>query len=519
MPLDLPLTHTYATLPPRFFQQVAPTPVGLPAWLAFNHELAAELGIADAAGVDAEAGLAVFAGNALPPSARPLAMAYAGHQFGHFVPQLGDGRAILLGELVDVHGVRRDLQLKGAGRTAFSRGGDGRAVVGPVLREVIIGEALHALGIPTTRALAAVATGEPVLRDRGPLPGAVLTRVAASHVRVGTFEFFAARGDVEALRRLADYVIDRHYPELASAAPHEAALALLRAVSERQAALLAMWMAVGFVHGVMNTDNMAVSGESIDFGPCAFLDEYAPGKTFSSIDRHGRYAFANQPVIAQWNLARLGECLLPLMIAPGSAIPDEAAAVAAATAELQAFPARFEAQWQARLRARLGLVETRDGDDGLAADLLAAMHAAGADWTLTFRRLAEWVEDGFAAGEAGAVDPVDAFGAGARAPLPMDPVAPADFLAPWLPRWRERLAAEARPPQQVAAATRAVAPAVIPRNHQVEAALRAAEDGELAPFRALLAAVRRPFADDAAQQPFIAAPAPAARVCATFCGT
>ena len=476
----IPFEHTYAALPERFRQAVPPTPVAAPRLLALNDALAAELGLAGVLRAGEPDVATVFGGNRVPAGARPIAMAYAGHQFGGFVPQLGDGRAILLGEVIDVHGRRRDVQLKGAGPTAFSRRGDGRAGLGPVLREFLMGEAMHALGVPTTRALAAVATGEVVLRDP-PAPGAVLVRVAASHVRVGTFEYFAARGDVEGVRTLADHVIARHYPGLA--ARDDRHLALLDAIAARQASLVAAWMNVGFVHGVMNTDNMAVSGETIDYGPCAFLDEYHPGKTFSSIDRHGRYAFSNQAAIAQWNLARLAECLLPLVDAATGAPKDpqepaSEAAMDAVVAVLEAFPARFEEAWLAGMRRKLGLVDEHGDDTALVDDLLLAMQSAQADWTLTFRRLRE-----AAAAENG------------RDALPEDPVAPAGFLDAWSERWRARRADDLRPPADVAAAMRAVNPAVIPRNHRVEQALAAAVEGDLAPFGALLDAVRAPFAE------------------------
>ncbi len=320
----------------------------------------------------------LLSGNELPDDARPLAMAYAGHQFGHFVPQLGDGRAVLLGERRASDGRRYDLQLKGSGRTPFSRSGDGRAVLGPMLREYLISEAMHALGIPTTRSLAVVATGEQVLREE-PAPGAVLTRVAASHLRVGTFEYFAVRGDHDALRALLAYSIARHAPELA-AAPVPA-LAFLKWVADRQAALIAQWLGVGFIHGVMNTDNMALSGETIDYGPCAFMDHYDPDTVFSSIDHRGRYAYGNQPAIAQWNLARFAETLLPLIDA------DKAMAIAQATAVINRFPAEFEARHQLLLRAKLGLGSMRESDAALAARFLALLHANRADFTLAFHHL------------------------------------------------------------------------------------------------------------------------------------
>jgi uncharacterized protein YdiU (UPF0061 family) len=480
--------HSYAALPARFWREVAPTPVAAPRLLAWNPPLAETLGLS---GLDQDpAVIDALAGKGLLPGSRPIAMAYAGHQFGHFVPQLGDGRAILLGELIDRDGVRRDLQLKGPGPTPFSRNGDGRAAIGPVLREFLVSEAMHALGIPSTRSLAAVATGEHVMRD-GVLPGAVLTRIAASHVRIGTFQYFAARDDVDAVRTLADYVITRHYPALEDRPDRY--LGLLEAIAERQAALVAAWMHVGFVHGVMNTDNTAVSGETIDYGPCAFLDEYHPAKTFSSIDRHGRYAFGNQAPVLRWNLARLAECLLPLMADdPGDALP-------AATAVIDAFPARFEFHWLAGMRRKLGLVSEEDGDHALAHDFLEALQAVAADYTLSFR--------GLCALAAGA-EPEAAMA------LPKTPAMDA-----WRERWLQRLARDPQSPDDRVAAMRRTNPAVIPRNHQVHAALQSAEQGDLAPFEALLAAVRRPYDDGADAAKFMAAPEPEQRVLHTFCGT
>ncbi|KFN46218.1 hypothetical protein N790_02120 [Arenimonas malthae CC-JY-1] len=476
--------HTYAALPAGFHAAVAPTPVKAPRLLAWNEALAADLGL-DASLASRAAD--VFSGNVVPDGAQPIALAYAGHQFGHFVPQLGDGRAILLGEVVDPQGRRFDVQLKGAGPTPFSRRGDGRAAIGPVLREYLVSEAMHALGIPTTRSLAAVATGEIVVRDEL-LPGAVLTRVAASHVRVGTFQYFAAQGDDASVARLADYVIARHYPALRDA-PNRP-LALLQAVAERQARLVAAWMHVGFIHGVMNTDNAAVSGETIDYGPCAFLDEYHPGKAFSAIDRQGRYAFGNQPPIAQWNLARLAECLLPLF--PGD--PD--VALADARAAIEGFADVYRGYWLAGMRRKLGLATAEDGDEALAQAFLEALQAVEADFTRSFRALVAAAEGG------------------APATLPKSPAMDA-----WLARWRERLAREETPAAERIAMMRAANPAVIPRNHRVEAALAAAAEGDLGPFEALLAAVRRPFDDGPAQAPFMTPPEPAERVRSTFCGT
>ena len=441
----IPFDNSYARLPDRFFARLPPTPVVAPRLLKLNRGLAEELGL-DAGWLAGEAGIAMLGGVAVPEGAEPIATAYAGHQFGNFTPQLGDGRAVLLGEVVDRHGRRRDIQLKGAGPTPFSRRGDGRAAIGPVLREYLVSEAMSALGIPTTRALAAVATGETIIRERV-LPGAVLTRVAASHIRVGTFEYFSARGDTDGVRELADHAIARHYPELAETPDRYRAL--LAAVAERQADLVARWLLVGFVHGVMNTDNTSVSGETIDYGPCAFLDGYDPLAVFSSIDQTGRYAYAAQPRIMLWNLARLAEALLPLLA------DAEEAAVAVATETLGDFGPRFEATWRGGLGRKLGLAETRDGDVGLADDLLGVMAESRADFTLVFRRL------GDAAGGAEIERVRELF---------VDP----SKLDPWVVRWRARLAGQGRSPADVAAAMRGVNPAYIPRNFHVEAALEAA---------------------------------------------
>ena len=484
--------NSYARLPPRFHARLAPTQVASPRLLRFNHALAAELGI-DPAAWEGASGAALATGNALPEGAEPIALAYAGHQFGHFVPQLGDGRALLLGEVVDRAGRRRDIQLKGSGPTPFSRRGDGRAALGPVLREYLVSEAMHALGVPTTRALAAATTGEPVLRETV-LPGAVLVRVASSHVRVGTFQYFAVREDEEALRLLLDHVVARHYPELAGAG--NPALALVEAVAGRQAALVARWMSIGFVHGVMNTDNMAISGETIDFGPCAFMEAYDPATVFSAIDEQGRYAYANQPRIAPWNLARFAETLLPLIDA------DPARAVELATEKIVAFRDAYEARWLERMRAKLGLADAREGDRELAESLLLAMREGEADFTLSFRRLADAAEG--PAGEAGL-----------RALFSRDAA-----LDAWLPLWRVRLAAEGSPAAAAAEAMRRANPLFIPRNHRVEEAIVAAiEAGDLAPFDALNEALARPC-DDQPRLAALALPArPEERVCRTFCGT
>ena len=435
----------------------------------------------------------MFAGNVTPSGAEPIAMAYAGHQFGNFVPQLGDGRAILLGEVLDRNGERRDIQLKGAGRTPFSRRGDGRAALGPVLREYLVSEAMHALGIPTTRALAAVSTGEPVYRDRQ-LPGAVLTRVASSHIRVGTFQYFAARGDLEAVKRLADYVIDRHFPDARHA--ERPYLALLQVVVERQALLIARWMHVGFIHGVMNTDNTALSGETIDFGPCAFMDSYDPATAFSAIDEFGRYAYGNQPTIAQWNLARFAETLLPLVD------PNPERAVELANEAISAFASRFQEHWLAGMRDKLGLSSDEDGDLDLVRELLRAMHENAADFTLTFRRLCD----------AAADEKADADARGLFA----DPSA----YDSWAARWRSRLVLDRLEPNARAQAMRNVNPAFIPRNHLVEQALSAAiEYEDFSPFAELLTVLSRPYEDQEAFADYANPPQTSERVFRTFCGT
>ena len=489
-----------------FYTLWRPVAAPAPRLLFINHSLADELGL-DVASPDDAALAAMFTGNALPVGAEPLAQAYAGHQFGGFSPQLGDGRALLLGEVIDRQGRRRDIAFKGSGRTPFARGGDGKAAVGPMLREVLIGEAMHALGIPTTRALAVAATGEPVYREQV-LPGAVLTRVAASHLRVGTFEFYAARGDKERVRKLAEYTIARHDPALA--ASPQPFLALLQAVAERQAALIAQWMNVGFIHGVMNTDNMTISGETIDFGPCAFMEGYDPDTVFSSIDGHGRYAFGNQPDIACWNLARLAETLLPLLS------EDSENAVALATEVLVAFPLQYRGPLLRGRRAKLGLRRGNPDDDvadtALAEDWLALLHAGRVDFTLGWRRLAD--------AAAGDEAPLRALFAEAKELGEKAPDA-------WLARWRERCMSEDgtghgfASGNERAKAMNRVNPFVIARNHRVEEALAAASDeGDLQPFERLLDALRQPY-DESPERAQYAEPAPAAVTAGyrTFCGT
>jgi uncharacterized protein YdiU (UPF0061 family) len=486
--------NSYARLPDRFFARVAPHASSAPALIRVNTALAEELGL-DPDWLAGPEGLAMVSGRAMPAGADPIAQAYAGHQFGNFVPQLGDGRAILLGEVIDRDGQRRDIQLKGGGRTPFSRGGDGRAALGPVLREYLVSEAMAALGIPTTRALAAVTSGEPVAREVM-LPGAVLTRVARSHIRVGTFQFFAARGDVEALRLLADHVIARHYPDAVGDSDSNAHRyrALLDRVIAGQAALVARWMLVGFIHGVMNTDNCSAAAETIDYGPCAFMDHYDPATVFSSIDRMGRYAYGNQPRIVHWNLTRLAEAMLPLLA------EDDEAAIEVAQEALAAFGPAFEAAYHGGLRAKLGLADAREEDVSLAAALLTAMTENQVDFTLLFRRLGDAV--------AGDDEP-------ARS-LFVDPTA----FDGWAIGWRQRLADEPRDPAERRAAMDAVNPAFIPRNHQVEAMIAAAIDRQdYAPFATMLDVLSRPYQDQPDATWLAEPPLAHERVAATFCGT
>ncbi|MFV0360522.1 protein adenylyltransferase SelO [Tropicimonas sp.] len=480
MTLQIPFDNSYARLPERFYVRQPPVPVARPELVLLNRVLATDLGI-DPAALQSDEGIAVLSGNAVAMGSEPLAQAYSGHQFGGFSPVLGDGRALLLGEVMDRRGRRRDIQLKGSGRTAFSRpGSDGRSPLGPAIREFIVSEAMHALGIPTTRSLAVVATGESVRRN-GPEPGGVLTRIAASHLRIGTFQFFAVRQDIEALRLLADFAIVRHFPEA------EGPLDLLNAVIARQADLVARWMGAGFIHGVMNTDNTAISGETIDYGPCAFMDEYHPQTVFSSIDRHGRYAFDRQAGVLAWNLAQFASCLVPLLDR------DTDTAVRIAQGAVGAYPALVERSWGAVFAAKLGLAEIRGGDDTLAVELLDLMARQQADFTNTFRGLAD--------GSAGAqfTDP-----------------APFDT---WESRWRQRVAQGAAP-EAVAARLRAANPAIVPRNHRVAEAISAAEAGDLAPVHRLIAALRTPFASpDTATHALTKPPADDERVRQTFCGT
>ncbi|MCV6593144.1 MAG: YdiU family protein [Silicimonas sp.] len=474
MALDLPFDNSYARLPARFYTKMPPTPVAAPRLLALNEGLAQQLGL-DPADLKTPEGLAALSGNGVPGGSDPLAQVYAGHQFGGWSPQLGDGRAILLGELLAPDGARFDLQLKGSGRTPYSRMGDGRAWLGPVLREYIVSEAMAALGVPTTRALAAVLTGEPVQRETT-LPGAVLTRVATSHIRVGTFQYFAAQNDVEALETLTQHAIARHDPDA------EGALGLLQGVVARQAALIAQWLGFGFVHGVMNTDNMTISGETIDYGPCAFIDAYHPMRVFSSIDHQGRYAYGRQPDMALWNLTQLASALMPL-------IGD----IEAAQAAVDAFTPAIQTAWMGVFRAKLGLRTEEESDGPLIQALLARMAEDGADFTNTFRALG---------GEAAA-----------------DQFTDRTAFAAWETDWRARLAREEATPEDRKAEMDRVNPALIPRTHRIEEAIAAALRDDLAPFHRMNAALATPFDTPGDFAELTRPPKTDEIVAQTFCGT
>ncbi len=472
MTLTIPFDNSYARLPNSFYARQAPVPVRSPQLIAFNTDLARVLRVTHG---DVREMADAFAGNALPKGAEPIAQLYSGHQFGTYNPQLGDGRAVLLGETVGTDGVRRDIQLKGSGPTPFSRQGDGRAWLGPVLREYVVSEAMHALGIPTTRALAAVETGEVVLRE-GPMPGAVLTRVAQSHLRVGTFQVFAARGQLDSLRRLTKYAIQRHYPDAVGP------MGLLRAVVEAQAKLIAAWMGVGFIHGVMNTDNCSIAGETIDYGPCAFMDSYHPNTVYSSIDRMGRYAYSNQPEIAVWNIAQLATALIQQM-------EDKDEAVAEATEIVHAMPDLLQQNWLSTFRAKVGLATAEEGDLELISDLLTRMAQNQADFTNTFRALgSEQARDQFTDPEA---------------------------FDQWANVWQSRLEREADPSSVMAAAN----PAFIPRNHRIEQMIQAAVQGDYAPFHRLNSVLAKPFEDQPDAVDLTRPPAESEVVHATFCGT
>lgn len=489
------LEQTYASLPERFYAQVELSPVAAPQLIKLNEKLAEALGL-DTAWLASPAGIAMLVGQAMPEGVQPVALAYAGHQFGNFVPRLGDGRALLLGDVTDSAGKTWEIQLKGSGRTPFSRRGDGRAALGPVLREYVVSEAMAVLGIPTTRSLAAVRTGETVLRET-PLPGAVLTRVAASHIRVGTFQFFAAREDEAGLRLLADYAIGRHYPDAAQA--ENPYLALLESVIAAQARLVAQWMLVGFIHGVMNTDNMSISGETIDYGPCAFMEQYDTSTVFSFIDERGRYAYGNQPSMALWNLTRLAEALLPLL-----AENDDTAVEIAQTA-LGAFEPQFQTAYLAGLRAKLGLKTEREGDIALARTLLETMKNDQLDFTQTFRALSQTeLQEGLA-------NTPDAV-------LLPDTLTP---LGAWLKQWQARLEQEPScTPAQRAATMRRVNPCYIPRNHLVEEMIvQAVTEDDYTLFEALQSVLANPYQEQPGRERYALPAKPAERVRHTFCGT
>jgi uncharacterized protein YdiU (UPF0061 family) len=500
-PPRFPFDNTYSRLPEHFYSRQHPTPVAAPRLIKINADLARELGL-DPAFLATPQGVDLLAGNCIADGAEPLAQAYAGHQFGHFVPQLGDGRTNLLGELVTPSGLRYDIQLKGSGPTPFSRRGDGRAAIGPVLREYILSEAMAALGVPTTRALAAVTTGERVFRET-PLPGAVFTRIAASHLRVGTFQYFAARHDTQALRTLAAYALERHYPD---ADPAQPAHALLQGVVDRQARLVAQWMNLGFIHGVMNTDNTSISGETIDYGPCAFMEAYDAAQVYSSIDHAGRYAYSNQPPIALWNHARLAEALLPVLAEEAG---SEEAAVAAANQILSGFEPHYQHAHTAGLLQKIGLTAQQEGDRALAEDLLQRMATNHADFTLTFRKLCDAAATSQSKAAASQVD-------AAVRTLFTEPTS----FDEWATQWRRRLAVEPTDAQARAASMRKVNPAYIPRNHLVEEVIQAATQREdFQPFEDLLAVVTLPYEERPGLEKYSTPARPEECVLQTFCGT
>jgi uncharacterized protein YdiU (UPF0061 family) len=476
----LTFDNSYARLPEKFYSNIQPTPVINPQMLCFNNILAEELGL-DIESLNSSIGESIFAGNIITEGANPIAMAYAGHQFGHFT-RLGDGRAILLGEIIDTKGNRRDVQLKGAGRTPYSRSGDGRAALAPALREYIISEAMHALGIPTTRSLAVVKTGEPVFRENI-LQGAVLTRVAASHIRIGTFEYFAAQNDIENLKVLADYAINRHYPNIKEASnPY---IELLESVAQSQASLIAKWMLVGFIHGVMNTDNMTISGETIDYGPCAFMDIYNPQTVFSFIDKSGRYAYGNQPSIAQWNIARFAETLLPLLN------PNQEDAVVIAEEIINKFTENFELHWLDGIRKKLGLFTVEPDDISLIQSFLSIMQKERDDYTNSFYMLSSVVK-----------------GEELKA-----------SYNEWVMKWKNRQAKEAKSQNEILNLMQANNPAFISRNHLVEEALSAAEQSDLSKLEKLLTILAKPFDYKPEYSEYQNLPEPSERVYQTFCGT
>lgn len=495
---NIPFTNSYVTLPERFFSRQRPTPVNAPTLIRTNHALAQQLGI-NPTWLETPQALQAFAGNEIPAGADPIATVYAGHQFGSWNPQLGDGRAILLGEVIGRDGQRYDIQLKGAGGTPYSRMGDGRSPLGPVLREYVVSEAMAALGVPTTRSLAAISTGENVARDTL-LPGAILTRVASSHIRIGTFQYFSAREDIDAVHTLADHVIARHYPAAANAArPY---LALLEAVISRQAMLVAQWQQLGFIHGVMNTDNMLISGETIDYGPCAFMDEYHPDTVFSSIDRAARYAYRNQPVIAQWNLMWLAQALLPLLD------DDEGKAITAAQAALDRFREQYTNAYETGMLAKLGLQRHDAENVALLNDLLELMTQTNADHTLTFRRLSERAHPAMK-NDASVASFYE---------LPSLYELPERFT-PWIARWQTQLALEQASTVELQQRMLAVNPVFIPRNHLVEEVIQAGLKGDFQPFRQLVDCLATPYHYTPRHERYAKPPRPEQVVSKTFCGT
>ncbi len=493
MPFETPISfeNIYALQMEGFYVPWESAKVPSPRIIQFNEDLAKELGLNEN-DLNSELGTEFFAGNEMPIGSSPLAQVYAGHQFGGFSPQLGDGRALLVGEVIDQNNQRRDIQLKGSGPTPFSRRGDGKAVVAPVLREYLIGEAMHALGIPSTRALAAVTTGEQIVREELE-PGAILTRVASSHIRVGTFQFFAARGDTEKIQKLADYSITRHYKELEDYP--EKYLELLKAVMRKQAALISNWVAVGFVHGVMNTDNMTISGETIDYGPCAFIDDYNPQAVFSSIDEQARYAFGNQPNIAQWNLARFAETLIPL-IDP----KDSDNAIKLATDELNQFPHLYQQYWLEEMQAKLGLLALEDSEVDLINGLYQAIEGQGVDYTKLFRRLADAAR-GDDEGLLGLFND-------------------SSSIETWLKNWLEQLSSNGNNLEKIADKMDSVNPIYIPRNHLVEQALQAAsKHADYEPFKKFLSVLMHPYEKHDDLQAYEEPASKESGPYVTFCGT
>ncbi len=484
--------NSYAQLPEGFFAKTSPTPSSDPKLLVMNAELAESLQI-DPKWLSSDEGLEMLSGQKMPVGAQPLAMAYAGHQFGNFVPQLGDGRAILIGEVLDRNAERFDIQLKGGGLTPFSRGGDGKAALGPALREYIVSEAMYRLGIPTTRALAVVTTGDMVQREI-PLPGAIITRVASSHIRVGTFQYFYARDDITSLRKLADYVVERHYPDAADGSNKYAQL--LTCVVKKQAELIAHWMRVGFIHGVMNTDNTTVSGETIDYGPCAFMDVFDPKTVFSAIDQTGRYAYGQQPQIGQWNLSVFAQSMLPLLS------EDQDKAVDLAKEALAHYPSAFQSAYERGVRDKMGLVLSKDGDIDLWQDLAKHLAVHEIDFTQFFRLFSD------AKSEPSMADMklYELFGG------------PSMFDM-WLLAWRSRLREEERDDNARQAAMRAVNPIYIPRNHVVEEALDNAHNGDLSYANRLIEILQNPFEEQAGCERYARPPLPDEVVANTFCGT